>query len=131
VLVSNAKINGVFISGESEGVGLNVSRRGTGGNALGADVVETWFSAVEVNTSRGHTEIAASGDRINHSLELAIPESDVQPGLLLPGMIVELQFNDSSKNYRGYLQNNAVSVPGRGLAKCRQSITIEQPMGWE
>ncbi|MBL4796498.1 MAG: hypothetical protein JKY50_03695 [Oleispira sp.] len=26
-----------------------------------------------------------------------MPESDAQPGLLLPGMIVEVQFNDPSK----------------------------------
>ncbi|MBL4798094.1 MAG: hypothetical protein JKY50_11815, partial [Oleispira sp.] len=130
VLISNAKINAVFVSGESEGVGLNVSRQGTAGDVLGADVVEAWLSAVEANTNRGRAEIAASGDRINHSLELAIPESDAQPGLLLPGMIVEVQFNEPEKNYRGYLQNNSVSVPGRGLAKCRQSVTIEQPVGW-
>ncbi len=131
VLVSNAKINGVYVSGESEGVGLNVSRQGTAGDVLGADVVDGWLSAVEANTSRGRAEIAASGDRINHSLELAIPESSAQPGLLMPGMIVEVQFNDVSKNYRGYVQNNVVSVPGRGLSKCRQSIKIEQPVGWE
>jgi hypothetical protein len=131
VLVSNAKINGVYVSGESEGVGLNVSRQGTAGDVLGADVVDGWLNAVEANTSRGSAEIAASGDRINHSLELAIPESSAQPGLLMPGMIVEVQFNDALKNYRGYVQNNVVSVPGRGLSKCRQSITIEQPVGWE
>lgn len=130
-LISNSKINGVFVSGESEGVGLNVTRQGTAGDLQGADVVEAWLSAVEANTSRGRAEIAASGDRINHSLELAIPESSAQPGLLLPGMTVEVQYNDVSKNYRGYVQNNAVSVPGRGLAKCRQFITIEQPVGWE
>ena len=131
VLVSNAKINGVFVSGESEGVGLNVSRQGTAGDVLGADVVDSWLSAIEANTNRGRAEIAVSGDRINHSLELAIPESSAQPGLLMPGMIVEVQFNDASKNYRGYVQNNAISVPGRGLSKCRQSVTIEQPVGWE
>lgn len=130
-LVSNAKINGVFVSGESEGVGLNVSRQGTAGDVLGADVVDAWLSAIEANTSRGRAEIAATADRINHSLELAIPESSAQPGLLMPGMIVEVQFNDASKNYRGYVQNNAISVPGRGLSKCRQSVTIEQPVGWE
>ena len=130
-LVSNTKINGVFVSGESEGVGLNVSRQGTAGDVLGADVVDAWLSAIEANTSRGRAEIAATADRINHSLELAIPESSAQPGLLMPGMIVEVQFNDASKNYRGYVQNNAISVPGRGLSKCRQSVTIEQPVGWE
>ncbi len=131
VLVSNTKINAVFVSGESEGVGLDVTRLGTAGDLLGPDVVDGWLSAVEANTSRSRAEIAASGDRINHALELAIPESSAQPGLLLPGMTVEVQFNDASKNYRGYVQNNAVSVPGRGLAKCRQSVTIEQPVGWE
>jgi hypothetical protein len=120
-----------FVSGESEGVGLNVSRQGTAGDVLDADVVDTWLSAIEANTSRGRSEIAATGDRINHSLELAISESSAQPGLLLPGMIVAVQFNDASKNYRGYDQNNSIPVPGRGLSKCRQSVTIEQPVGWE
>lgn len=131
VLVTNALINGVFVSGESEGVGANVSRLGTAGDELGSDVVDAWLSAVEANASRGKAEIASSGDRIEHSIELAIPESSAQPGLLLPGMIVEVQFNDSANNYRGYVQNNSISVPGRGLSKCRQSIVIEQPVGWE
>jgi hypothetical protein len=131
VLVSNSLINHVYVSGESEGVALNVTRNGTGGDESGTDIVDAWLSAVEANTSRGKHEIAASGDRINHSLELAIPESSAQPGLLLPGMIVEVQFNDSANNYRGYVQNNSISVPGRGLSKCRQSVVIEQPVGWE
>ncbi len=44
----------------------------------GAVAVDSWLSAIEANTSRGRAEIAASGDRINHSLELAIPESSAQ-----------------------------------------------------
>jgi hypothetical protein len=44
----------------------------------GAVAVDSWLSAIEANTSRGRAEIAASSDRINHSLELAIPESSAQ-----------------------------------------------------
>jgi hypothetical protein len=57
-------------------------------------------------------------------------EYDLRQKDLFTDLSSVLNFDDS-KNYRGYVQNNVVSVSGRGLSKCRQSITIEQPVGWE
>lgn len=130
-LETNALINAVFVSGETEGVALTVTRAGTAGDIAGQDVVDAWLTAIEANTSRGKQEIAASGDRIISTLELAIPESTAQPGLLLPGHAVAVIYNDSALSYRAYVTAVAISVPGRGLAKVRQTVTLERPIGWE
>jgi hypothetical protein len=125
------KINAVFVSGESEGVAATITRQGTAGDAPGADVVESWLTSLEANTSRGRQEISASGDRVIHSLELAIPEGSAEPGLLLPGDSVAVVYDDAAQSYRGYVTAVSISVPGRGLAKVRQTVTVEQPIGWE
>lgn len=130
-LETNDLINAVFVTGESEGVALTVTRAGTAGDIAGQDVVDAWLTAIEANTSRGKQEIAASGDRIISTLELAIPESTAQPGLLLPGHAVAVIYNDSALSYRAYVTAVAISVPGRGLAKVRQTVTLERPIGWE
>jgi len=62
---------------------------------------------------------------------LAIPEGSAEPGLLLPGQTVAVVYDDDSLSYRGYVTSVTVSIPGRGLAKVRQTVTIEQPLGWE
>lgn len=125
------KINAVFVSGESEGVAATITRQSTAGDTPGADVVEAWLTSIEANTSRGRQEIAAGGDRVIHSLELAIPEGSAEPGLLLPGHSVAVVYDDAARSYRGYVTAVGISVPGRGLAKVRQTVTVEQPVGWE
>lgn len=124
-------INSVFVSGESEGVAATVNRVNTAGDQPGPDVIDAWCTELPANQSRGRQEIAASGDRIIHTLELAIPESAAQPGLLVPGLAVAVVYDNTALTYRGYVTAVSISAPGRGLAKVRQSVTIEQPVGWE
>lgn len=130
-LETRPQINAVFVSGEREGVALNATRQGTAGDRPGVDVVDAWLTDLPANMSRAQQEIAASGDRIIHTLELAIPETGAQPGLLLPGMTVAVIHTDAVLNYRAYVRGVSISVPGRGQAKVRQTVTLEQPVGWE
>ena len=124
-------INSVFVSGETAGVGATIVRQGTAGDLPGQDIVEPWLTAQAANVSRGRQELAGSGPCLNHTLELAIPEGSAEPGLLLPGQTVAVVYDDDSLSYRGYVTSVNVSIPGRGLAKVRQTVTIEQPLGWE
>lgn len=124
-------INAVFVSGESEGVAASVSRLGTAGDKPGPDIIDAWCTELAANQSRGRQEIAASGDRVIHTLELAIPEGAGQPGLLVPGLTVAVVYDDPEQTYRGYVTGVSVTVPGRGQAMVRQTVTIEQPVGWE
>lgn len=125
------KINSVFVSGESAGVGATITRYGTAGDVPGQDIVEPWLTAQEANVSRGRQEIAAGGDRVIHTLGLAIPEGSAEPGLLLPGQTVAVVYDDEALSYRGYVMAVSISVPGNGLASVTQTVTIEQPVGWE
>ncbi|MED5441315.1 MAG: hypothetical protein VYA77_08355 [Pseudomonadota bacterium] len=125
------QINSVFVSGESAGVSATITRYGTAGDVPGQDIVEPWLTAQEANVSRGRQEIAAGGDRVIHTLGLAIPEGTAEPGLLLPGQTVAVVYDDEALSYRGYVMAVSISVPGNGLAQIIQTVTIEQPVGWE
>lgn len=130
-LLPQPKINAVRVSGERHGVDMNITRQGTAGDMPGADVVDAWLSAVEANTNRGRAEIADSGNVEVNTLELAIPESAAQPGLLLPGLYVAVQHADSLKDYKGRVASVSILVPGRGLAKVRQGVVVKRPVAWE
>lgn len=130
-LETRPRINSVFVSGEQHGVALTATRQGMAGGEPGSDVVDAWLTAIEANTSRAAQEMAASGDRIIHTLELAIPETTAQPGLLVPGLTVAVVHNNSAADYRAYVQSVSISAPGRGSAKVRQTVTLDQPVGWE
>src|SRR5690606_32448748 len=71
-------INAVYVTGEREGVALSATRLGTAGDQPGPDVVDAWLTEQPANAARAAQEIAASGDRIIHTLELAIPETSAQ-----------------------------------------------------
>ena len=130
-LQSRTKINAVRVSGEQQGVDMNVVRQGTSGDVAGSDVVDGWLSASEANQSRGRAVIAASGNVEINTLELAVPETASQPGLLLPGHYVEVQHNEASNNYRAKVASVSISVPGRGLVKVRQSVVLQRSVAWE
>lgn len=123
--------NAVFVSGETVGGTLNVIRAGTAGDEPADDVSDRWITDVVCNASRGAQELAAAGDRVLHTLDLPLPESVAQPGLLRPGDLVLVQHDDSSNDYRGYVRSVSVSVPGRGGARVRQTVVIDQPVGLE
>lgn len=125
------KINSVFVSGERDGVALTAVRAGSAGDVSGADVVDAWLTDLPANTSRARHEIASSGDRILHTLELAVPESGAMPGLLLPHETVAVVRDGNALEYRAYVSSVTISAPGRGVAKVRQSVELEQPVGWE
>lgn len=122
-------INAVFVSGEQEGVASTIRRINTAGDKPGDDVINPWLTAIEGNTSRGKAELAASGDRMSHSIELPINQT-AQPGLVLPGMCVSVQHAASADDYRAYVTATKISVPGRALAKVRQTITLDEPVEW-
>ncbi|MBL4796740.1 MAG: hypothetical protein JKY50_04965 [Oleispira sp.] len=125
------KLNSVRVSGEHQGVDMNITRQGTAGDSPGSDVVDAWISAAEANTSRGRAEIADSGDIETYTMELAIPETASQPGLLLPGLYVAVQHKNSVNDYRAKVTAISISVPGRGLVKVRQNIVLQRPVAWE
>jgi hypothetical protein len=123
--------NSVLVAGESEGVALTVKRLGTAGDNPAPDITESWLTAIEGNTSRGTAELSASGNRQTYTLDLAVPETSAQPGLLIPGLMVGVLHDDPANNYRAYVDAINISVPGRSNATVIQTVTLDRPAGWE
>ncbi len=127
----NTLINAIWVSGEQEGCSYDAILDGTAGDEPGDDVTHIYLTALEANQARARQEIAGGGNNEIYTLELAIPESSSQPGLLVPGLTVAVSHDDSGKDWRGYVTALSVSAAGRGGAKVRQSVTIRRPIGWE
>lgn len=121
----------VVVAGETEGVLVHAVRQGTAGENPAPDITDSWLTAIEANTSRAKDVLCASGAHDQYSLELAIPESSAQPGLLLPGMTVAVVHDNPLSNYRAYVDSVSISVPGRANARVIQSISLDRPRGWE
>lgn len=126
------KINSVMVSGEREGVALIVNRHGTPGDKPGADIINPFLTALDANKSRGAQEIAASGRRVEYSFSTALPEgADTQPGLLLPGQTLAVVHDESSKDFRCYVDSLTITAPCRGSADVYQQVVLDRPIEWE
>lgn len=114
--------NGVYVSGVSHGVGVDVARSGTPGDVPAPDVYEDLLVATEVNTERGRQVIADSGNQALVGFTLPIPESLGAPGVVMPGMIIE--FVEGGASWRGYAISTNITAPRSGNVAVTQQLTI-------
>lgn len=123
--------NAVDVSGEAEGVLLTVSRLGTAGDYPAEDVSDPWLTHIDANRARGISELSGGGDRMRYTFEVPVPESEAQPGLLVPGLTLAVLHDDSARDFRGYVRSLSLYAPGEGDATVTQTITVDRPLGWE
>ncbi|WP_066017588.1 hypothetical protein [Endozoicomonas atrinae] len=83
--------NAVYVSGTNAGVAVNVKRAGTNGDNPAPDILEDWLTETQVNTERGRNELAKGGHQSITSIELPLTDTNTAPGLIEPGMLVEVQ----------------------------------------
>ncbi|WP_157674040.1 hypothetical protein [Endozoicomonas ascidiicola] len=83
--------NAVYVSGTNAGVAVNVKRQGTNGNNPAPDILEDWLTETQVNTERGRNELAKGGNQSITVIELPLTDTNTAPGLIEPGMLVEVQ----------------------------------------
>ncbi len=83
--------NAVYVSGTNAGVAVNVKRTGSSGNNPAPDILEDWLTETQVNTERGRNELAKGGNQSITTIELPLTDTNTDPGLIEPGMLVEVQ----------------------------------------
>jgi hypothetical protein len=115
-----ADINGVYVSGQNQGVLALVRRTGTAADKLASMVVDPLIVASEVALQRGLSVLGAGGPKHLVQSELPILTGAGQPGVLDVGQLV--QINDTVP-WRGRVRSVSVNAT---LPKARQVVTIER-----
>lgn len=119
--------NGVFVSGTSLGVMAKVKRTGSAGDHLAPMVTDSLITKTAAARERGRVELARFGSWQNIVLVLPLMPSPGQPGLLLPGAIVEVVRPRGT--WRGQVTGNRITgVRNNGLS-VRQIIDVERWRG--
>jgi hypothetical protein len=117
-----ALYDSVYVSGTNTGVATLVTLTGTGGTAPAPDVFDDLMTDTDVTTERARQDIAGSGGRSLYTMTLPIPEFTTAPGLVEPGMVVEIV--EAFDTWRGYVLGTTITAPRSGAAKIEQQIQI-------
>ena len=118
--------NGVWVSGNSRhGVIVEAVREGTDGLPAAADVYHDLIVDVDAGRQKAKQIIAASGSKTLVTLETIITDEQASPGLITPGMLVEIR--SDGETWRGICLS--ANVAGAGLPAITQTITVERDHG--
>lgn len=96
---------GVYTSGQAQGVMCFVRRAGTDGSAQPQMVTDALITATEAGLQRGQRILADSGPRSVESLTAPLFDD---PGLLTPGMLIEVI--DSGSSWRGLVTRCSIAA---------------------
>ena len=105
---------------------VNVKRAGTNGDNPAPDILEDWLTETQVNTERGRNELAKGGHQSVTTIELPLTDTNTAPGLIEPGMLVEIQDTllGESGDWQGLCLATSISA-GSGESVI-QSVELER-----
>lgn len=84
------KYNGVYTSGQSQGVVVFAKRAGTSGNLLAQQAVDALITTPQAGLERGRQALNAAGNKSRVSVSLPLTNSGTLPGLVQPGDVCEV-----------------------------------------
>ena len=117
---------GVYVSGISQGVAVDVKKTGTDGLPRAPDVYDALNLTTQQCRGRGISILGQSGAQEIVTIELALPTSGA-PGLVVPGKWGEIQdTHDSDNNWRALVLSTTVSVSRPGASRAIQTIRLER-----
>lgn len=114
-------IDGVYVSGTTQGVLAHVKRTGTAGGNLASMITDPLITATAAAQQRGLSVLGAAGAKHFVQITLPVLTGSSQPGVLDVGQLV--QINESAP-WRGRVRS--VSVQAAAQSSVRQSITLER-----
>ena len=114
--------NAVYVSGTNDGVAVNVKRTGSAGDNPAPDILEDWLTETQVNTERGRNELAKGGNQSITTIELPLTDTNTAPGLIEPGMLVEVQ--DITGDWQALCL--ATSISASAVGNVIQSVDLER-----
>ena len=115
-----ADINGVYVSGTTQGVLGLVKRTGTAADKLAAMVTDPLITDVVAARQRGLSILGAAGAKYNVQLDLPVLTGANQPAVLEVGQLVQV---NTATPWRGRVRAVSVSAKRPSL---RQSVTLER-----
>ena len=113
---------GVWVSGQSHGQRVHVTRAGTSGAPDAAMIVSPLITTVAAATERGRSVLAGTGSRRDVSLQMPLLSS---LGVFTPGDIVEVL---DTPSFRGYIDSVKIDATP---SQVTQSVTIEHVYDFE
>lgn len=111
----------VFVAGREGGVLVRVTRDGTAGDQLALQVVDELVTHVDAGRERGRVELSGSGDSARVTIELPLATGAGEPGLILPGHLVEIA--DGQDTWRGLATATSITATRQSI---QQQIEIER-----
>lgn len=82
---------GVYVSGETQGVLVNVIRQGSAGSPYAQMIVDPLVTAIEPARGRGTREIADSQNQTVEPVVLPLMPAPAAPGVVLPTELVQVE----------------------------------------
>jgi hypothetical protein len=113
--------NGVYVSGQSQGVLAFVKRTGTAGDLQAAMVTDALITHADAARQRGGSILGAAGPQAQVSIELPVLTGMSEPGIFNVGQLV--QVTDPAGTWRGLVRGVSVRVDRPSI---RQTITVER-----
>lgn len=115
-----ADINGVYVSGTTQGVLAWVKRAGSAGNLLAAQQTDALITASQAAQQRGLAILGKGGAQYAVGLELPVLTGPGQPGVIDVGSLI--QVNEPTP-WRGRVRSVQVNA---AMPTARQTITLER-----
>ena len=112
--------NGVYVSGESQGVLAHVKRTGTAGAVLAPMVTDALVTGVQAARQRGESVLGPTGAVTDVQIEIPVLVGPTLPGVVDVGTLVEIT---GPNPWRGLVRGVSVAS---AWPTVRQTLTIER-----
>lgn len=114
--------NGVYISGENQGVIAFVKRTGSDGALMVPMITDMLNTDLVASRQRGSAILGQSGQQANMTVSLPVLVEDEEPGVIDVGKLVQINDPDFG-NWRGLVRGVSIRA---SLPSVRQTLTIER-----
>lgn len=122
----NPAYNGVYVSGISAGVAVDVVRQGTAGDIRAPDDYHALNVSTQQCRGKAVSILGQSGDQEIVTIEIPLPTSGA-PGLVTPGQWGEVvDTRETANSWRGLVLSTRVSVSQPGAADAIQIVKLER-----
>lgn len=123
------QFNAAFVSGTADGgISAKVVRNGSAGDAPAPMFTHALMTDTDAALAKGRVILAQSGDWERVTISIPLFQNGTQPGLVLPGTLV--QMTNGSVSWNGQVIGTSVTASRvRGGVVVRQSLTIERYHG--